>query len=497
MIVGQTFVGRKNELDRLKALHKKKTPNLVVVKGKRRVGKSRLINFFASSCSKNRFWDFAGLASQGDMDAQSQRDHFARQFATHLKLPPFTFQDWTDAFEHLSAHITPGDIILFDEISWMGAKDPSFIPKLKAWWDKQQLAIMVVFCGSVSTWIEENILKSAAFFGRINLTITLEPLSIADANKLLRISGFQDSDYDTYKLLSVLGGIPWYLEQITPGQTADDLIKQLCFEKDGLLVLEFDRIFHDLFNGKGTSYKKILHSLKDGMKTLADVRKITGFPHSGTLSSLMEHLIVAGFVQKQKLWWFKTNKSLKQSLYRICDPYMRFYLKLIAPQRNTIDLNGFQNTSPSRLPGFDAHIGLQLEQLLLQNSDVLQRSLGINPADIIASGPFRQFKTSTKAGCQIDYLVQTVTKNLFVCEFKFKRRELGVEVIAEVQEKIAALKVPRGFATIPVLFHIGGVSSNVATSGYFYRIIDIADFLREENQFPPSPRDFIAGPRSQ
>ena len=159
MMATQVFIGRKNELDRLKALHKKKTPNLIVVKGKRRVGKSRLINFFASSCPENRLWDFAGLAPQEGMNDQSQRDYFARQLATHLKLPPFTFQDWTDAFEHLSRHITSGDIILFDEISWMGFKDPSFIPKLKAWWDKQTLPIMVVFCGSVSTWIEENILK--------------------------------------------------------------------------------------------------------------------------------------------------------------------------------------------------------------------------------------------------------------------------------------------------------------------------------------------------
>ena len=89
----QVFIGRKNELDRLKALHKKKTPNLVVVKGRRRVGKSRLINFFASSCPENRLWDFAGLAPQEGMNDQSQRDHFARQLVTHLKLPPFTFQD--------------------------------------------------------------------------------------------------------------------------------------------------------------------------------------------------------------------------------------------------------------------------------------------------------------------------------------------------------------------------------------------------------------------
>lgn len=477
----QVFIGRKNELDRLKVLHNKKTPNLVVVKGRRRIGKSRLINFFASSCSNNKLWDFAGLAPLEGMDDQSQRDNFARQLATHLKLPPFTFQDWTDAFEHLNNHIKSGDIILFDEISWMGSKSPSFIPKLKAWWDKQQLPIMVVFCGSVSTWIEENILKSTAFFGRINLTITLDPLPIGDANKLLRASGFQGSDYDTYKLLSILGGVPWYLEQITPGHTANYLIKQLCFEKDSLLVLEFDRIFHDLFKGKGASYKKILDSLKDGMKTLADVRKITGFPHSGTLSTFMEHLIIAGFVQKQTLWSFKTNKPLKQSLYRICDPYMRFYLKIIEPQRNKIDLNSFQNTSISSLPGFEAHIGLQLEQLLLQNRNILVNRIGINPADIIASGPFRQSKTTTKTGCQIDYLVQTTTKNLFLCEFKFKRRELGSDIISEVQNKITALKVPRGFAVIPVLFHIGGVSSNVATSDYFYRIIDISDFLKHEN----------------
>ena len=182
----QLFVGRKHELDRLTTVHNKKTPNLVVVKGRRRVGKSRLIHFFASTCSKNKLWDFAGLAPQQGMDDQSQRDHFAHRLSSLLKSPPFTFKNWTDAFEYLSTHVQAGDIILLDEISWMGSKDPSFIPKLKAWWDKQQLPIMLVLCGSISTWIEKNILKSTAFFGRINLTIHLEPLPISDANQLLR-----------------------------------------------------------------------------------------------------------------------------------------------------------------------------------------------------------------------------------------------------------------------------------------------------------------------
>lgn len=213
----QPFIGRVQELDKLQALQKKTVPSLVVLKGRRRVGKSRLIVEFADKNAGNKLWSFAGLAPQEGMTAQTQRDYFARQLASFLKVPPLTFLDWSDALEHLSLHLKKNDIILFDEISWMSAKDPTFIPKLKAWWDKQTTPMIVVFCGSISTWIEENILKSTAFFGRINLTITLEPLTIPESTRLLKAMGFQGSTYEVYKLLAVLGGIPWYLEQVSPG----------------------------------------------------------------------------------------------------------------------------------------------------------------------------------------------------------------------------------------------------------------------------------------
>jgi uncharacterized protein len=146
-MVTQVFIGRNEELERLAIQHKKKTPSLAVIKGRRRVGKSRLIHYFASKHEKSRLWDFAGLAPQEGMNDQNQRDHFAKQLASLLKTPLFTFQDWTDAFEHLGSHLRVGDMVLLDEISWMGSKDPSFIPKLKAWWDKQATPVMLVFCG--------------------------------------------------------------------------------------------------------------------------------------------------------------------------------------------------------------------------------------------------------------------------------------------------------------------------------------------------------------
>ncbi len=458
-------------------LYKKHSPSLVVIKGRRRIGKSRLVQEFAGSIQKNKFWSFAGLAPSGSMTDQDQRNHFARQLATHLKTPPMTFLDWSDAFSHLSLHLRSGDIVLLDEISWMGDLDDTFISKIKTWWDQQTTHVMLVICGSVSTWIEENILKSTALFGRIHLSLTLEPLSIRESSSFLKELGVKLSQYDIYKLLSVVGGVPWYLEQIHPELTADQNLMELAFKKDSILVTEFDRIFHDLFSGKGTLYKKILLTLKNGMCTLAEIRTAIKFPHSGTLSQMVEHLMSAGFVTKHTLWSFKTEKSSKQSLYRIADPYLRFYLKLIEPNLAKIGMGTFSYETLRGIPGFEAHLGLQIEQLLLQNRSMLLSALGIPPMDICADGPYRQNPTVRQEGCQIDYLVHSATHNLFICEFKFKKRELGMEVVSEIKEKSQKLKVPRGFAKVPVLFHLGGVSDQVETDSFFYRIIDIADFL--------------------
>ena len=228
------------------------------------------------------------------------------------------------------------------------------------------------------------------------------------------------------------------------------------------------------------TFAKVLDALNESSKTLAEILKIIEFSHSGTLSTIMDHLITAGFVQKQNLWSFKTTKMLRQSLYRISDPYMRFYLKVIAPQLNKISIGSFKNVSLSSLPGFDAHVGLQLEHLLLQNRPILLKNIGISPIDVVCDGPYRQSSTSTQKGCHIDYLIQTRTKNIFICEFKFKRRELGIDVIDEIKDKTNAIKIPKGFAIVPVLFHLSGVSSSVEIANYFYRMIDITTFLDNE-----------------
>ena len=472
------FIGREAELSQLQDLYNRKKRSLVVGKGRRRVGKSRLIAEFAKRNVDSRILSFAGLAPREGVKSKEQMNYFANQLAINLDEEPYIFTDWTDGLENFSKYIKDGDIILFDEISWMGSNSPSFISKLKAWWDKQEKFFVLILCGSVSTWIEDNILKSTAFFGRINLTITLEPFNLRECAEYLRAIGFKGSNYDAYRLLVVIGGIPWYLEQVDTSKTVESIIKNLCFIKDGLLVNEFEYIFHDLFNVRSSLYKSILTCLKTGARTQAEIREELSLPGGGTLSNYLQHLISAGFVQKQPQWSFKTKKLLKKSLHRISDPYIRFYLKFIEKNLTKINNNDFIDVSLNSIAGIDTHIGLQLEHLLLQNRRFIIKSLGINPIDIVSDGTYRQSKNSSQAGCQIDYLIQTSTNTIYICEFKFKLNEVKSDIINEVENKVKALNVPVNFAKVPVLLHIGGVASSVYEREYFFRIIDIADYIQ-------------------
>lgn len=472
------FIGRERELANLQGLTKGNAPKLAVVKGRRRIGKSRLVVEFA----KDRvFLSFSGLPPTPGVTAQDQRDAFARQFSEIFKVPPLTFLDWTDAFNHLTRYITPEPtVILFDEISWMGSKDPTFIPKLKVWWDlylQEFPSLILVFCGSISTWIEKNIINSTAFFGRISLQITLGPLSLPECGQFLRGLGFKGSHYEIFEILCVTGGVPWYLEKIDPTEMADENLKRLCFRPDSLLLTEFDRIFHDLFEGYGKIHREICQALGEGSKTLAQIREALKYAKSGTLSTFVQDLITCGFVSKHYQWSLKTGQVAKQSLYRLSDCYLRFYLKYIEPNRLKIEQGTFEDLAIQQLPGWESMMGIQVESLLLQNRSLLIKSIGVNPADIVNDNPYIQTKTTQNQGCQIDYLVQTRSQNLFLCEFKFRRRTLSSDIIEDIQDKIGRFAYPRGLGVAPVLFHLGDVSDKVYEKQYFYRIIDIGQYL--------------------
>lgn len=475
------FVGRKNELERLSALFLKKSTSLAVVRGRRRIGKSRLVEEFARG---KQFFVFSGIPPVDGTSAQSQRDVFAKQLGTQIGIPGIQSQDWADLFTLLARHTNHGRvIILFDEISWMGSKDPTFLGKLKNAWDlefQKNPELVLIFCGSVSTWIEQNIISSTAFFGRISLYITLDELPLNDSNKLLEVQGFRGSIYEKFKVLAVSGGIPWYLQQIQSNLNADENIKSLCFRRDGILFNEFDLIFHDLFEKRSEIYRPIVEVLANGSKEYNQISQELRYPKSGVLSSYLEDLIQSGFITRDYTWSIKAGKPARLSHFRLSDNYLRFYLKFILPNKMKIEQDSFKNIHMDSLPGWRAILGLQFENLVLKNRKRIWKKLGIKPEDIIVDNPFFQRKTVRTPGCQIDYLIQTRFNTLFACEVKFSQAEIKIGIIQEMKDKLTRLILPRRFSCWPILIHVNGVNESVTDESYFTKIIDFSEFLEEE-----------------
>ncbi len=473
------FIGRKHELGLLVSTLRKKIANLIVIKGRRRVGKSRLITEFAKSYKS---YQFIGLAPSKETTAQSQRDQFAYQLHVQTGLPEIKTDDWNKLFILLYEKVKNGRIIVvFDEITWMGSKDNLFLSKLHYVWEqyfKQNNQLVLILCGSVSTWIEKNLLSSKGYFGRVSLKMTLEELPLRRCNELLVNLGFKGSNYEKFLLLAVTGGIPWYIEQVDPGVNAVENIKRLCFTKDGLLVDEFNSIFKDLFGERRNEvHKDIVTYLAQGSASYEQIAEAINYPSSGALSEYLEELIESGYIKRHYNWSIKTGKKGKLSRYRLKDNYLRFYLKYIQPKLELIKNRNYRDVNVYMFPEWETIMGLQFENLLLNNRQYIYSSLSLDPMSVVQDAPYFQTATTKRQGCQIDYLIQTRFQTLYVCEIKFSKNEIGTSVIDEVRQKIARLNPPQGFACIPVLIHINGVSQEVIDSEYFGMIINACDYL--------------------
>jgi uncharacterized protein len=470
------FIGRQAELERLVETTQKRSASFIVVRGRRRIGKSRLIEEFAKGFAK--YHVFAGLPPEKHTTAKHQLDEFARQMARQFHTASAQYQDWSDALWAVGERVQTGKVLLFfDEISWMGSKDPTFLGKIKNAWDQQfkkNDRLVFVVCGSASSWIEENLLSSTGFVGRISYTLTLEELPLPDCNRF-----WPDSiaAYEKFKILSVTGGVPKYLEEIDPKRGAEENIKRLCFTRGGFLVEEFEQVFSDVFLRDSEFYKKILEILCAGAKEMPAIKRLlTGNQH-GRVSEYLRELELAGFVTRDHTWNLKNGTDARLSRFRLKDNYLRFYLKYVKKNLGKIDRDGYALKSLTSLPEWPGIMGLQFENLVLNNRRQLHGLLRLSPGEIVNENPFYQHKTARQPGCQIDYLIQTKFDTLYVCEVKFSRNEITSAIIPEMRAKIGALSRPRGMSCRPVLIHVNGVSEEVTDSDYFAHIVDMGGLL--------------------
>lgn len=472
------FIGRQKELEELRRCQKRRSANLVIITGRRRIGKSRLIEEFTKN---QHYYQFVGMAPTKGMTAQMQRDNFARQLSEQLAMPKFSMSDWGDLMTLLANSTSKGKVvILFDEISWMGTLDPSFLGKLKTAWDtqfKKNSRLLFVLCGSVSSWIEKNIISNTEFLGRPSLYMNIKELDLEQCNKFWGKYADRMSPYEKLKILSVTGGIPRYLELISPQENAENNITALCFSENAPLLNEFKRIFSDIFGKRSSIYKKIIFRLLLGPATQHEIIESTNRVKSGDFSDYLEDLEAAGFVSRDYSWNLENGNTNKLSKYRLKDNYIRFYLKYIQPNTSKIKKGIFGQRSIASLPGWDSIMGLQFENLVLSNTKKIIKLLGIKNEEVINAGPYFHRKTQRRSGCQIDLLIQTKFNCLYICEIKFSKTELSLSICQEMQYKIDILRKEGSFSFMPILIHVNGIKQSVIDSEFFYKIINFGNLV--------------------
>ena len=473
----ETFIGREPELARLSGLWQKKTPSLVTCRGRRRIGKSTLVEEFARRTAK-RFLRFSGLPPAPGQTNSDQLREFAGQLAAQTGLPTLGIADWSDAFRLLDGTIRDGErtVVLLDGISWMGGHDPNFPGKLKNAWDlafKKHPKLVLVLCGSVSAWIAENILSGTGFVGRDSLDLVLRELPPGDCVRLWGPRGGRLSVREKLDLLAVTGGVPKYLEEIRPELPAETNIRDLFFTPEGLLFRDFGQVFSDVFGRHADARRAVLETLADGSKGLSEIADALGKERNGHLKDHLRDLELAGFIARDGGLNPETGKPARTELYRLSDNYTRFFLRFVRPHAAAIERGLFRFSSLAQLPGWETVLGLQFENLVLGNAARLAPLVGLDGPLVLSAAPWRRAaKGKPGKGVQIDLLYQT-QRSVCVVEIK-RRREIGPGIVDEVARKVECLPIPGGVSVRTALVYDGELSPSVEACGWFDHLVPAA-----------------------
>jgi hypothetical protein len=335
------FVGRTEALKRLDGLWQKSTPSLVTVRGRRRIGKSTLVAEFARRTA-DHFISIDGQAPGEGVNNKLQLRSFIEQLAVQTDAPDVSVKNWLQAFRMLGNSL-PKDgriVVLLDEISWMGGYDKSFAGTLKIVWDKilkKRDNLVLVLCGSVSSWIADNILNGTGFVGRDSLDLVVNELPLPVCKAFWGAAAERTSISEMLDVLSVTGGVPKYLEELNPSLSADENIRQLCFTREGMLFRDFNQIFSQIFGKKAAARKSLLHALAYGAKSATEIAEALGSERNGHLVDYLTELEQAGFVSKDIGMNPCTGQPGRAVRYRLKDNYTRFYLHHVEPNAKEIE----------------------------------------------------------------------------------------------------------------------------------------------------------------
>lgn len=476
------FFGRDDLMEQLDTLWGKRVSSLVTCRGRRRVGKSTLIRHFAEK-SNARFIKIEGERPEEGTTNASELATFASQLAAQTgcdRSPPV---DWLNAFIRLSREIRDDEktVVLLDEVSWLAFDDAGFANTLRIAWEnylKLHDRLILVVCGSVSGWIREKMIDNGSYFGRRSLDLVVKELPLRECVKFWGESIGKWTVNDIFDVLAVTGGIPRYLEELSVSLSPSENIRRLCFLPKAVLREDFDEMFRDVITKQPRYSAQVLRCLVEGPKTVTEISEMLKVDKGGRISDALFQLEEAGFVSPEAGRNPETGAEVRERRYRLKDNYARFYLKYIEPSKRIIDDGAFVFDGFDQFTDWNAVLGLQFENLVLNNYRELLKPLHFDRVMLESAAPYRKVGARGKpgSGFQIDLLLQAKSA-YYLVEIKKRRTKIGREIVDEVRRKAKLLKRPREVSLRTAVVHAGEIARSVEAEGYFDAIVDAKALL--------------------
>lgn len=419
----QKIIGREMEMAELRRCMESDRSEFVIVYGRRRVGKTFLVDRFFDG-----EYDFSFVGRNNQAMAKQLRA-FAKSLKKHAAMPKQpVFSDWFDAFDALETYLESLDedrkkVVFIDEMPWIDTPQSEFVEALEGFWNAwgaRRNDIVLVASGSASSWMMDKLVKNpGGLHARITNNIYVRPFTLRETEEYLESRGFSWSKYQILQLYMSMGGIPFYLSLLDPSKTLINNINHLFFRKNSELKTEFDELYTAIFSnsGKYLEIVKLLNNHKEGM-TYSEVQKSTGITGS-RLTTILNNLERCDFVLSYSQFG---NKS-KGTIYRLVDFYTLFYLKFIESS-DTKDEEWWLHNYDSR--SVASWQGTTFELVCLTHLPQIRRKLGIDGISTSASSwryvP-RPQSSDGEEGAQIDLVIDRGDQVINLCEMKFSTEE--------------------------------------------------------------------------
>jgi uncharacterized protein len=429
------LIGRQEEIKILHKTLQSKEAELVAITGRRRIGKTYLTNMIFE---ENMAFDVIGTQNAPN---EEQLQNFTNQLIQYYQSPlPIKKPDnWTEAFSMLrtylqSISLKQKKVIFFDELPWLAGQKSGFLSAFGYFWNswasKQNLVIVI--CGSAASWMVQKVVNDkGGLHNRITQHIHLEPFTLSETKEFLESKEVFYDYYQVVQLYMAIGGIPHYLKAIDGSKSAVQNINNLCFNKNGLLYDEFNRLYASLFTHADmhVDIVRILAQKKQGM-TRNEIANLSKIKNGGGLSNVLNELILSGFITEI----FPFGKKKKDKLFRLTDEYSLFYLQFMEANRQQ-GKDVWQHLSQTST--FTAWSGYAFESICLKHIESIKKAMGISGIYSTASS-FYQKGNEEQEGVQIDLLIDRNDHiiNLFEIKFYNKPYTITKEYAENLRQKM-------------------------------------------------------------